>query len=450
MNVIERLLGQLKAALRAELAAPEQTRARALAMGDVYAQVDQAVWELPEFAEGWPWINDLYMDDEQLMAIVSAGGRLYRVPVMVDGATATVGTPQEVEMEFVPVGRARGDSGGRFHVLRQADGSYRWFAIAETAVLLRVGEIDSRALFDSFVENAAEVGYPTLRFYHQPGLDFGHADWVARDGNCLLASGLLDEEHPLAQAYIEAAEQGRGVWGTSVGYDPLEEPEQLRLADGVTIPVYTAGVCREISVLPEERAASWFTSIGVEVRRMRADVKEALVTLFGDEDKAEAFIETVDTTNREIEERGLITRETDEPTDETTEDQTEEPETEEPETEEPETEEPEDAGETDAQDIEIDEETMRAIAKMVPAPDPDLAPLTQRLDDLGARLAQQLDDVTRRLEALERAEDDKRRDWQADLPARRAITVTHRPREVQKDGEPSMADRAAATLADLP
>ena len=178
---------------------------------------------------------------------------------------------------------------------------------------------------------------------------------------------------------------------------------------------------------------------------MRADVKEALVTLFGDEDKAEAFIETVDTTNREIEERGLITRETDEPTDETTEDQTEEPETEEPETEEP-----EDAGETDAQDIEIDEETMRAIAKMVPAPDPDLAPLTQRLDDLGARLAQQLDDVTRRLEALERAEDDKRRDWQADLPARRAITVTHRPREVQKDGEPSMADRAAATLADLP
>jgi hypothetical protein len=451
-SALQKLWAQVRRAFEAadkELP-PDDDVERALSWGDIWSQTAQALDADPELGPMWPWINDMYQEEDRTVALVSAGGKLYRVPVMVNGADVEIGTAEQVEVTFTPA-RERA-----FTIIRQADGTSRWFAITETAVLLRVGEIDSKALFDSFIAHAEASGeYPTLRFYHDERIEFGRADWLAREGNCYLASGTFDEEHPVAQAFIDASEKGRGTWGTSNGFVPTSEPEMLEVAEGVTIPVYTAGVHREISILLEPDAASWFTTITAKgVTRMRDKVKEALETLFGDPNAASEFIEQVDRTNREIEERGLITRDNepapaeDNPSDgaDTTEETTEEIRAADEEIT------VDDAAiERIAAHVvsrftaQIDE--LRAMIEGLPKPEPvDLTPVREAIDALSVRLT-----------ALERTDDEKKREWMADLPARTRTKVSYRPSVTPAAPAASPAAKpmdseqvAQATLAALP
>lgn len=462
-SALQKLWAQVRRAFEAadkELL-PDEGVERALSWGDIWSQASQALDADPTLGPLWPWINDMYQEEDRTVAIVSAGGKLYRVPVMVNGTTVEIGTPEEVEITFTPAQRQA------FTIVRQADGSHRWFAITETAVLLRVGEIDSRALFDSFIAHAEATGeYPTLRFFHDERIEFGQADWLAREENCYLASGVFDEEHPVAQAFIDALEKGRGTWGTSNGFTPTVEPEMLEIAEGVTIPVYNAGIHREISILPEESAASWFTTITAKgVTRMRDKVKEALETLFGDPNAASEFIEQVDRTNREIEERGLITRDAEELT--TEDDNPTDGEDTARDTDTPNTDDDKKKADEDPTEIEIGEELLiqitaklreefagelaaiKAAVDAIPAPKPvDLGPVFTRCKRIEDRLAQ-----------IERTEEEKKREWLEDRPARRMVQVTYRPRQVaqpegQPEGKPNgkldMAERANATLANAP
>jgi hypothetical protein len=223
----------------------------------------------------------------------------------------------------------------------------------------------------------------------------------------------------------------------------------------VTIPVYTAGVHREISILLEPDAASWFTTITAKgVTRMRDKVKEALETLFGDPNAASELIEQVDRTNREIEERGLITRDNepapaeDNPSDgaDTTEETTEEIRAADEEIT------VDDAAiERIAAHVvsrftaQIDE--LRAMIEGLPKPEPvDLTPVREAIDALSVRLT-----------ALERTDDEKKREWMADLPARTRTKVSYRPSVTPAAPAASPAAKpmdseqvAQATLAALP
>lgn len=122
--------------------------------------------------------------------------------------------------------------------------------------------------------------------------------------------GTFTEGHPLAEALLEAIEPGSGRWGTSNGFMPTEAPELHEVADGITVPVYTAGIHREISVLPEEEAAKlWFTALTtMEVTRMRDKVKQALVELFGDEARARRLLSRWMKLIVRLRSEGLITR----------------------------------------------------------------------------------------------------------------------------------------------
>ena len=452
----------------AEAEEPEEERATSWSA--IYEQVMTALWDNPEFNEAWPWLNDLYQEEDRTVAIVSAGGKLFRVPVMINGTDVELGTAEEVEMQFVPAQRQR------FSIIRQADGTHRWFAITETAVLLRVGELDSRALFDSFIQHAEETGeYPTLRFFHDDRIEFGQADWLAREDNCYLASGTFDEEHPVARAFIDASEQGRGVWGTSNGFTPTAEPEMLEVAEGVTIPVYTAGVHREISILPEESAASWFTTITAKgVTRMRDSVKQALETLFGDDDAAAAFIAKVDDTNREITERGLITRDANDSKTENDNPGDGEEAAREADAADDKSDVAPEADKKDAPaELEIGEELVIQITAKL------RETFAETLDEIGAKLTAmearlnaipatpdlgpvftRCKRIEDRLVSLERTEEEKQREWEEDRPARRAVKVTYRPRQAPpseatsavpaSNGKPDLAAVAASTLANLP
>jgi hypothetical protein len=422
---------------------PEE--ARAVSMEDIWERVWTMLGQDPELQ--MPWVHDLYLDDAgDIYVIVSDQGQLYQSRLGVDAQGVHLGEWVAVEVEHVPAGERQRS----VWVVRQADGAWRWFALTETAVLLRVGELDSRALFDSFVAEAEERGYPELRFFHDDRLVLGPSDWLAREGNCMLASGTLNDG-ALAQAFAESCQRG-DVWGTSNGFHALDAPALWEIAEGVTVPVYERGYLQEISVLPEQRAASWFTVIGArqEVGRMRTEVAEALQRLFGDEEAADAFIAQVDETNREIEARGMITREAD--GDQTTEEAVTE------------TDAAAEQGvaattEEDVETIQVADELLDALAARLPKVDGDaildgIEELKAKVDDVAAareRDRQEREQLTARIKELERSDAEKREQWLADLPARRV--ALYRPKEAHDDkaeGEArSSTDIAKGTLASL-
>ena len=398
---------------------------RATSFSSLYEQAAGALYSSNEMA----WLHDLYRDDDgSMFVIASERGKLYRVPITASDEGVTLGEWLPVMEGFKPVAQAT-----RTSVIRQADGRYRWLSISCTSVLNRVGEIDSQALFDSFVAHADETGeYPYRTFYHQgEALATGRADFLARDGDTFITSGLYDEGNPLAEAEIAALEREAALWGESINYMPTVSPVMFEVAEGINVPVYEAGKLREISFLPVDKAAAWFTTVRAqEVTRMRADVLQALVELLdGDEERADEFAALVDGTNRAITEAGLVSREAEaEGGPEPAPEPTEAPAQEAPAIE---------------REVELDEAALALIAEQFAEL---LAPLTEKLEELESAMGDALraaelsrETVGERLKALEIDEGEKKRQWLADVPRRETLKVTHRPREANAtddDGEP--------------
>jgi hypothetical protein len=281
----------------------------------------------------------------------------------------------------------------------------------------------------------------------------------------------------------DASEHGRGNWGTSPGFYPDAEPEIMRTADGIEVPVYNSGYLEEISVLPENCACNFFTRlIAKKERSMEPRIKDALVALFGDEAKANEFISKVDETNRAIADGGLLTRET---TTEETEATTTEEVTETP---------PEIATTPDkplnmpatsesvltrlctlevkANEVLAQHQQRIDALEAVAIPEQQAAPTTADLDaiktlisDLGAKvdaLVGRMDAMetangktTQAVDALKLTDEEKQRTWLADRPANSATQpVTYRPREERRSDpagtKQSLADVAAGTLAKMP
>ena len=298
MNPFRKLFEQVRAAFEPHLAE------RALSMGDLQGKIYETLY--PAGTERDPATSldpiDLYHEGNAMYLLCSGQGRIWRVNVTI-GADDSVTLGERIEIP-IPSSEARSMT-----VVRQADGKVRWLAIAATAALNRDGEIDSRALFDSFIARAEETKkYPELRFYHQGDLiRFGEADYLARDDMVYIAVGTFDDTD-LARAAMNTLEKDSQDWATSIGFDPLEKPTFIEVARGVKIPVYTKGENTEISIVPVDRASSLLTSIGVtqEVKRMKKEIYEALVKFVG-EDNAKPFEKRVDTTKRAA--RDMITRE---------------------------------------------------------------------------------------------------------------------------------------------
>lgn len=442
----------------------KEDTARAVGLGQIFSQVDQALYTL----DNWPWLLDLYLDDGAIFAIATAGGKLYKFPVNVEGAAATIGEGVEVEPMFEPVSGGE-EARSRTMVWRTAEGKWRWLSISCTAILNRVGEIDTRALFDSMIAHAEETGeYPYRTFYHcGEALKYGQADYLAREGYVFISSGIFDtegENGDLALAEIEARQKAPGIWGESIGYKPTEAPILVPVADGIEVLAFNAGQCREISNCLEIDACALFTqSETQEVSRMREKIKDALAKLGIGQERIDEFEEKVDGTNRTVADQGLIAREAG----------TEDSPPEEPEAPAapaaPDT--PGEGGEGDEEEepveLEIGDDVIENVASVA----------TERLLDPEGPLMHALADITgaveslresaeaasglldQRIAALEATDDEKRERWLEDLPRRPAVRLTYRPREAhaqdqpeeaQPTGEPEdYAAQAAATVSNI-
>lgn len=455
MRKKKKLLDKLLSVIREEIPNVE----RASGLRSLYDQLWSLLSENKETRNAWP--IDIYYDAGKLYAIVAKKGLLYRTELTIDNGEMAIGDLKRVEIKHVPVKT-------RTRVFRdKATGRARWVSISNTAVLNREAQIDTRDLFDSFVEHAQETGeYPYRTFFHQ-GEKFrtGQCDFMAREKNVFITSGIYDEDNFLADAEIKALERDGDYWGESIGFYPSEDPEMVEIAADVRVPCYRDGVIEEISTLPESRASAHFTLTRVatmEVKRMRDDVEKALRKLIGSDEDTDEFIESVDMTNRSIEEDDLVTRETDEET-ETTESgegegetgESEEGESEESEGEESEGEEEEGdliEGTSETFEVNLDEEAVRAISSAIAesgALANALKPLLTRIDTLEASVGEvvdahnaiakqaekQLNDVARRLEKIESEDEQRIHELVSDMPRRSLIQVGYRPTNVKRDSD---------------
>lgn len=426
-----------------------EKKSRSTSWGRIYDQVRTALYSMDD----WAYPLDLYVDDggKNIFAIVAQSGKLYQVPLSISKDEVSLGDWVQVQEEFTPVEQS-------FRIRRQKDGRYRWTSIAGTTVLNRVGEIDSSELFDSFVEHAEQTGeYPRLDFYHlgesdPEAYEFGTADFLAREGVCYIASGLFDEDHPLAKATIQAYERDEdGTWGNSVEFYALSKPEILVADPEVKVPVYKKGKNTRISVVLEEDAAGLFTRIGVSTegvtRTMDEKTKAKLTALYGDDSEGlQAFIgqfeQSVDGVNRTVKDENLIHR---------AKKDGEEAAAEDAESEENEDENPE---------FELDDEAMAAIAEQV-TQTAGFKTLTDGLTEIKKLVAELVVDrendkkeiahLNDEVKRLGKDETEKKTEFLQDLPARKRTVITHRPRTAHDEGgNETMGQIADRTLNGIP
>ena len=429
----------------------EQPKKKERDMG--MSRLREQVWVLLRREESWSYLLDVYRSDAgELYVVLVSDGKLYRQSITIDGETVTLSEERvQVGELFPPIERAA------LTITRQADGELRWTMIAATAVVNRVGEIDSTELFENLAAHAEEpdVPHPYLTFYHcGEKLRLGSIDYLARDGYVYINSGLLDQDNALAMAI--ARDSASGEWGGSIHYDPIGDPERVEVASDIFIPVYRDGIHIETSIVLEDSAAALFTILGAnkEVLRMDQKVKDKLQELLGDD--AEQWVALADEVNRKIDEEGYVAR-TQEGGKPAPKDPTP--------TQDGPPQEPKPATQPPVVDqtLELDEEAVGIIVRGVAESDAfkgqfaaldtslttlngTLETLTKQLESNAASSTEALVKVRERLDALEKDEEQKQREWLEDVPQRQKLRVTYRP---SRDNAPGGVRQPAGTLADV-
>ncbi len=429
--------------------------ARSLMLEEVGQQVNEWSYAEPDR----PWLASFFLERGNLYGLFNSRGQLYRATLDLgtDGHTVEVGTMEPVMHQFTPIARSL------FRVARQANGDVRFFMVAGTAVVNRVGEIDSTKLYDDMIARAEENDfYPTLDYWHlgeeDQRFEFGQFDFLAREGVVYLGSGLLQKGHPLAIALEGALERDPDYWGASIEYYRPQERgiEYVNLGE-LEIPVYTVGLNTRISVLPEVAAASWFTQLSKETREMNDKQLKALRSMFGDDEKGfNSFIASIGSINAEVRDKNIISRSTEQATEEPAgEKATEEPAT------------TTDEGASLETTIDLDDAAIQAIVAVArqQVESQVLGTVTAGIEAMTANLTKLLEQQTsmlgtvnglvERVGSLEQTDEQKQRAWQQDLPARvqNPTRVTYRPRDGASKTEPvqrTSQEQASAVLATLP
>ena len=177
---------------------------------------------------------------------------------------------------------------------------------------------------------------------------------------------------------------------------------------------------------------------------MNKSAKEAVLTMFGEgrAEEAEAFIEDVDGRNRSIEDVGMVRRDGEAATETPTQDPVETP-------------------EPEQREIVLDDAAVAAIAESERVREALAAQAKSLFLTLQAdfsNLEQEFAALSERMAGLEKGEEERKREFQADMPARGEIHATYRPREDKKqttatpDGKPTPEELnalAEKTLADI-
>jgi len=429
---------------------PDEPIEQAISMPDIYVAVSEAlnVGQDEDGAPSYMRLIDCYVNEAEIYAVVAIEGKIFKCPVTIVPGGVSLGEMAQVEIAHNPVGQA-------FKVMQQANGQYRWFAFpAATAVLNRNGYLNSRELYDNFIQHINDgAPMPFLTFYHigEP-LVLGQADFVEREEYTLLISGTFNDS-PLAHRLAQSTEWG----GVSIGYYVAPEAiRELRIDETVKIPVHTDGVLKEVSAMQEIDAAclmTVFTSKGVT--QMNKNTLKKLEQLAGVDPAAlevvKTLADTIDKTTQIIENENLVRQE-----------QVVEPPVSQPEivpvpiAPVNEIVEPE-APVAPEQNYTLTDEAVQAIAERVRSGFADMVSSVQQSIEVvrdeyksfrETTLPEIVAGLQSRLDALEQTDQTKVAQVVADMP-RNTIVVGYRPSQQNSSTTPILEDPAAESLARL-
>lgn len=459
MSWIDRLTENIKRMIEKEL--PQK---RSVGIDVIAMRIQTALRNKYKGSDDW-WkyrLGRLMYQNGQLYGVFSTSeGEILRADLAIDeDGNVEVGDFVEVKEEYTPVMRSA------VTIVRQKDGTERIFMIAATSIINRVGEIDSKLLFDNMMKRARETEfYPLIDMLHlgstHDAFEVGQVDFIARSEHVYLASAILDTSKTLGRLMADDIKSRKsGInWGCSIEYFPLDgETETLDVGEGVDIDVYQDGLNTRIALLPEEQAASWFTGVVKERERKDVDEKqlETLRALFNNDEEFNKFIGTIEGVNERVAKDKLVSRDkgSESPDPEDAGQTTEEPE-----------------GETqpNQRQVELDDKLVELIVGEVvsrmdksEADSKVLGEIKQGFDALNGQLSgitERQDKFDSRLAKMEEDDDKRKKRWIEDLPSSvqddEKIVVTYRASRDNSNGdgkeEPvSMADKASQTLANLP
>jgi len=424
-----------------------------------------------QFYNKGAYLSDIYFENDGLIATATMGGKLFRSTLDIDdNGDITIGEMQEVVINFDPVSRSS---------ITRKDNKVLMLSLSATSVINKEGQIDSRALFDSMADYMRRTKKRIPRTFYHKGIQFKSGDiiWMARDENALLTLTEFDDSE-LSRREVNSREKYPDYWGDSIEYDPVGDPELWDVGDGITLPVYRAGIPVAVSTVRAKYACSYysnrFTIKQEEVKRMtlKDHEREDLIKMFdGDEAEVDNWLKAnVDSVNRQIAESGQITRDTEVPDEETP---AETPVVEGSEELTPEggeavvieepTGEPEDEASEEPLVLEFNDEMAQQVATTVMESsiftdfrDSVLSAVDEiknSVKTLGSTVQElQAASVarTKDIDALKKADNDKQREWTNDLPRKTQRTVSFRPSQNAPTEEPSkrsLEDIASETLS---
>lgn len=251
------------------------------------------------------WFQELYVGaGGALFALSVQAGKLYRSAVVVGDDSVVVGMPEQVVTRFEPVQQ-------RTRIITRLDNNLPVFlSILATAALNKANELDTRALFDTFVERfTGDNEYMNIYHIGKDKSRIGKLLWVGRDENLLLGLWTPDD-NKVGRAVAETIEADvDGEWGVSIEFLPDDEGNLVEVAPGIELRAFEAGDLWGASIVRSAHACSWFTGHAVErIFRMNKEVKAAIETLIKNPDALAEFETWVDGANRTIAQSGAITR----------------------------------------------------------------------------------------------------------------------------------------------
>jgi len=286
-------------------------KARTIAFEHIAAQVVALVRaKLAETdPDNYHWMQDLYYDNGALFAVTVSAGRLWRWPVTLDrNDQVSVGDPVIVKVNFSVTNDA---PTGRMSTLRETnDGRWLGASVLCTATVNKMGILDSRGLFDSFIKRFKGDGSEYINLLHLGGgvSRIGTLRHVFRDDKLLVGIYELDKDDPVAVATARTlAADGDGYWGGSIEFRHFGEPTLLEVAEGISLPVTTDGELLGYSIARSADCAAWATcNLVFETRGLMTDKDKAVaLELLGDEALVAQLAARLGDKNRTLE--GAIT-----------------------------------------------------------------------------------------------------------------------------------------------
>lgn len=330
--------------------------------------------------------------------------------------------------EMTPLDLGKSTQQRTYHV-EQPDGRYRFVRIAAASVLNRVNEIDSSSLFSNIQRRWEDAGKPelTLDFHHMgEKARLGGIDFVASHENTLVVSWLFDNT-PYGQAAERTLLESPDYWGLSIEFQPLDG--ELVYIDDQSVPVYTDGYLVRTALCAETKAASYFTG----VRRMNMAIKDDLQALLKDEQLVDDFLSNLQRVNEAVVKSGKYrTAVTDTQAGE------QEADTESAQTQ------AEAVADVATPELELTDELLDVVVERLASNATLQAAITDAVAQATAQVLRTVEEkqqaaigelngkvatITTAVEAIGRAEAEKKQEWLADIPTRQtaAQRVSYRP-----------------------